>query len=185
MGGGPRSYGAGVERALYRLARGTCYYPDCAHRVMTVVEDVPIVGVDIAHIRGAKPRSARYDSTMTDDERAAFSNLILLCAAHHKLIDRIRPGDYSVEMLEAWKRDNEPEEGLRALASSGLTYSILESVMEEIVSAVGLRREIEVDLEPGVFMTPTDVGAMGDLESMRSILQANEHLKRNPRVAVA
>ena len=182
---GPRAYGAGVERALYRLARGTCYYPDCAHRIMTVVDDVPIVGVDIAHIRGAQPRSARYDPTMTDEQRAAFLNLILLCGAHHKLVDRIRPGDYPVEMLEAWKRDNEPEEGVRALASSGLTDEMLEAVMERIVSARGLRREVDVDLEPGLVMSPTDIGAMGDLVGMRTILEANEHLKRNPRVVVA
>ena len=44
---------------------------------------------------------------MTDDERRAFANLILLCKPCHTLVDKARPADYSVERLEAWKRQRE------------------------------------------------------------------------------
>ena len=72
---GPRDYSAGTERALFLLAQGTCYYPDCPTRVITFVEEgVPVVNVHIAHISGAKPWSARFDPAMSDKERAAFDN---------------------------------------------------------------------------------------------------------------
>ncbi len=55
---------------------------------------------------------------MTDAERAAFANLILLCSAHHKLVDRDEP-TYPVERLEEWKADNEDDD-LAALAGASL-----------------------------------------------------------------
>lgn len=75
---GPRSYGSGVEKAQYRLARGTCYLPDCPHPILELVEGEPIVAVEIAHIYGALRGSTRFVETMTDDERRAFENLVLL-----------------------------------------------------------------------------------------------------------
>lgn len=185
MAGGPRAYGAGVERALYRLARGSCYYPDCAQRVIVAVEGTPIVAVEIAHIRGAKLGSARYDAAMTDEERAAFANLILLCSAHHKLVDRIRPEDFSVEVLESWKQANEPEDGIEALAASGLTDNVLDEVIEEVVTRLGPMREVEVDLLAGVVMNGREVASIGDLTDLRTLLEINENLLTNPRVLVA
>lgn len=179
---GPRSYGSGVEKALYRLARGTCYFPDCPRRIIEAVEDQPVVAVDIAHIRGAKPGSARYDPSMTEEDRAAFPNLILLCSVHHKLVDRIRPDDFPPEQLEEWKRANEPVDGIEALASSGLTDEILDVVIEQVVAKVGLKREVEVDLETGLIMSPKDLASVGNMEALQSILELNPHLILQPRI---
>lgn len=44
---------------------------------------------------------------MTDAQRAVFANLILLCSAHHKMVDRIAPDAHPVAVLEAWKAENE------------------------------------------------------------------------------
>lgn len=171
-----------VSSALYRLARGSCYYPDCAQRVIVAVEGTPIVAVEIAHIRGAKPGSARYDAAMTDEERAAFANLVLLCSTHHKLVDRIRPEDFSVEVLESWKQANEPDDGIEALAASGLTDNVLDEVIEEIVTRLGPIREVEVDLLAGVVMNGREVASIGDLTDLRTLLEINENLLTNPRV---
>ena len=38
---------------------------------------------------------------MTDAERAAFANLILLGSAHHKIVDSIAPDAHPVDILEA------------------------------------------------------------------------------------
>lgn len=116
---------------------------------MKVVEGEPMVAVDIAHIYGANSCSARYEESMTDAERRAFGNHILLCAPHHKLVDGRRRGEFPPEMLQGWKSSNEPAEGIEALTSAGLTDEILETVMEQIVAQVGPKREVEVDLEPG------------------------------------
>jgi predicted restriction endonuclease len=97
---GPRDYTGGTERALFRLARGTCYYPDCMASIILVVDDEAVVAVETAHIRGALRDSARYDAAMTDEERRAFANLLLLCTAHHKLVDRLKPAENPPELLE-------------------------------------------------------------------------------------
>ena len=162
---GPRSYGSGVEKALYRLARGTCYFPDCPHPIFQLVNDEPIVAVEIAHIYGALPGSARFVETMIDDERRAFENLILLCTVHHKVVDGPRRDDYPPELLQQWKRDNEPSEGIEALESAGLTDEILEKVLEQVVAKVGPTREIEVNLSPGLMMTSMGAAVTGDLET--------------------
>jgi hypothetical protein len=62
--------------------------------------------MEIAHIKGEKPSSARYDANMTDDERNAYHNLILLCPTCHKLIDD-QPNTYTVEGLHRIKEEHE------------------------------------------------------------------------------
>jgi hypothetical protein len=182
---GPRSYGSGVEKALYRLARGTCYFPDCPHPIFELVNNEPIVAVEIAHIYGALPGSARFVETMTDDQRRAFENLILLCTVHHKAVDGPRRDDYPPELLQQWKLDNEPSEGIEALESAGLTDEILEKVLEQVVAKVGPTREIEVSLSPGLMTTSMGAAVTGDLETLYQILSINDHLKAHEQVAVA
>jgi hypothetical protein len=55
---------------------------------------------------------------MTDKERAAFNNLILLCRAHHDLIDNKHPEQHSVAVLQGWKQAREAEAG-QALSELG------------------------------------------------------------------
>ncbi|MFJ3402221.1 hypothetical protein ACIPM5_35095 [Streptomyces microflavus] len=42
---------------------------------------------EIAHIRGAKKGSARFDASMTNEERRAYDNLLILCPTHHEQVD--------------------------------------------------------------------------------------------------
>ena len=60
----------------------------------------------IAHIKGKKPDSARYDSSMNDKERNSYGNLILLCANCHKKIDD-NPQIYTSEKLQQIKNEYE------------------------------------------------------------------------------
>lgn len=100
---GPRSYRSAVEKALFDAATGTCYFPGCAEPTIVFVEGHPVTNVDIAHIRGAQPGSARYDPSMSNAQRASFGNLILLCRPHHQLVDRVEADKYGVDVLQAWK----------------------------------------------------------------------------------
>lgn len=61
----------------------------------------------ICHIRGLNPGSARYDSSMTDKERNAFENLVLMCPNHSKRIDDLEPERFSRTALEEMKRQAE------------------------------------------------------------------------------
>jgi hypothetical protein len=94
----------------------------------------------------------RYDPSMTDEERASFPKLILLCQAHHTIIDRISPDDYPVGLLEKWKVENEPNGGVEAL--KGVNESTLEAFIEAAVLKAGRTREVKVELSCGVETEP-------------------------------
>lgn len=66
-----------------------------------------VLNVDVAHIRGAHQNGPRYVPTMTDEERRQFGNLLLMCRAHHRVIDIIRRDNYTIDQLETWKRNRE------------------------------------------------------------------------------
>lgn len=87
MSGHSRYYKAGVREALFMLSRGRCYAPKCPQRVLRMVDDDPSVNIQIAHINGLNPGSARYEGSLPVEKRNSFGNLLLLCQAHHGPVD--------------------------------------------------------------------------------------------------
>lgn len=61
----------------------------------------------IAHIIGEKRKSARYDPVLSEKLKHDFSNLMLLCDEHHRLIDTEDINGHPVEKLRAMKREHE------------------------------------------------------------------------------
>lgn len=147
---GPHDYTSGTRAALFALSQRTCYFPDCVEPVIRFVGDEPVVNVEMAHIHGAVAGAPRYDDSMTDDQRRAFANLILLCIAHHKTVDRLHPSDFPPEELARWKREREGTETLVTL--EGITEDRLEQLIEAAVRAAGIQRRVEVDIVPGIAM---------------------------------
>lgn len=96
-----------------------CAMPTCERRGRRLSQDSvsgdPVNLGQCAHIKGesggkkGKQQSARFDPSMTDDERNSFHNLIYLCPACHKLIDTIPQGelDYPSDLLYKIKREHE------------------------------------------------------------------------------
>ncbi|RXE56210.1 hypothetical protein ABH15_08660 [Methanoculleus taiwanensis] len=93
-----------------------CALPGCGRRLTPDSKSgVPINVGEAAHIagehdgNGKSKISARYDPTMTDDERNHYNNLIYLCTNCHTIIDAIPQGeiDYPVELLYAIKAEHE------------------------------------------------------------------------------
>jgi hypothetical protein len=60
-------------------------------------------GGEAAHIKGATPRSPRFDPLQSDRERHGFSNGIWLCPTCHTRIDK-NAVIYPVELLMEWKQ---------------------------------------------------------------------------------
>lgn len=164
------------------MARGTCYHPDCPIPVISTEAGHAIVGVEIAHIRGAKPGAARFDPNMTDPERAAIENLILLCKTHHKLVDTIDPQDYSAALLTEWKHDNEPGDPPGTLGTT-LTESNLEQLLEEFAANSGPARRVEVVVTGGFIMNPTEFTSL-PLDQLSVALEYNPHLGDQPMVLI-
>ncbi|MGV0811180.1 HNH endonuclease signature motif containing protein [Mycolicibacterium boenickei] len=93
-----------TRRRLWADSAGFCGNPDCLTRL--VVEDPD--GQDVhfaeaAHIIAASETGPRGESAASAEERGAWSNLLLLCANCHTLVDKSAAA-YPTELLLGWKR---------------------------------------------------------------------------------
>ncbi len=101
--------GSGTIRALFALSGNVCAMPECE----TVLFRRGWAGVraHVAHIRGDKPGSARFDPSMTDEERQHFDNLMVVCPNCHILIDTLERDEYGPERLRHIKTQHEERMG--------------------------------------------------------------------------
>lgn len=81
-----------------------CAFHPCDATIFDLTEQV-FVG-ELAHIKGEKPESARYDPKQDPEERRSFSNLMAMCAKHHKIIDR-KEEKYTTASCLKMKNDHE------------------------------------------------------------------------------
>jgi len=98
-------------KKLFALSRNVCAFQSLDDQrgceVQLARPDWPCTQGEVAHIRGVRPGSARYDIAMSDPERAAFENLRVLCPTHHPFVDEIERDRYTVEVLTAMKDRHE------------------------------------------------------------------------------
>lgn len=87
-------------KAIFAASSNRCAFPKCTVPAYDALTGSVLV--EICHIEGHKPESARYRAAQTDEERHSFSNLILLCGVHHKVIDDDEDS-YTVERLKQMK----------------------------------------------------------------------------------
>jgi hypothetical protein len=175
-----RKYSAGTRAALFALGKGTCYFQGCKKTVVEEVEGQQQIAVVIAHIKGANEGSARYDPGMTDEERAAFNNLVLMCTPHHKLIDGPNREKYPAELLHEWKKGHEP--GISSAAGEGITADNLESLLENFLAKIGPIRDIVTDLQ-AVLWIPGNT-AMMPFDALGVMLKHNPNRRGDARGVV-
>ena len=91
-------------RKLFAHSGNRCGFPDCQHAVVDTATDT-LIG-EVAHICAAEPGGPRFDPAQSDEERRAYDNLILLCHAHHRIVDA-KPDRYPADTLRGYKADHE------------------------------------------------------------------------------
>jgi hypothetical protein len=97
-------------KLLWSNAAGRCSFRSCGERLsVEEAEGVnPYTLGEMAHIKGNKLGSNRYDVEQPAIERDSYENLILLCPTHHTLIDKAENEDaFSIELLHEMKREHE------------------------------------------------------------------------------
>lgn len=95
------------KHIVFAMCGNRCSYPNC-NQVIAFKEDsenYTNTG-ELAHIKGDKPSSPRYDFNQSNEERNSPDNLILLCGTHHKIVDD-QPDIYTVEKLIELKKQHE------------------------------------------------------------------------------
>lgn len=92
-------------KLLWGQAGNRCAMPGCEARLSSG-EGNGVVWGEIAHIRGEKPGSPRWDPEFRSTEVNTYSNLILLCPTHHTEIDK-NPTQWTVGELNRIKKQHE------------------------------------------------------------------------------
>ena len=141
-----------------------CAFPGCP-RDLTVDSPSggePVSTGEAAHIRGEKPGSARYDPTMTPEERDSYHNLIYLCADHATQIDR-QERDFSVQHLLAMKADHE------AKVRQAMLAAFADVAFPELLRATAWVRNAAASAFPRDFriVTPDEKIRRNDLDAAR------------------
>ena len=96
------------QRILCMSSYCICAISTCRRKLLepkTDLDDISNIA-QMAHIKGEKPGSARYDETMEENKRNKHDNLILVCNVCHKIIDD-QPNEYTVEKLHTIKSEHE------------------------------------------------------------------------------
>lgn len=112
---------------LAKRAGWLCSFPPCRTPTVGATSDGEgeiNIGT-AAHICAAAPGGARYDETMSAEERSSAKNGIWLCRDHGTAIDSTDP-EFTVERLREWKRQAELESWRRVLrnqATAGPTVA--------------------------------------------------------------
>ncbi|MGL5423675.1 MAG: hypothetical protein ACRDAJ_11990 [Serratia fonticola] len=89
-------------RTLFLRSGNQCAFPDCD---MELINSYGQYVGNICHIEAAEKKGERYNPTQTDEERRAYSNLILLCANHHQVTNDVNM--YPVPVMQSMKIEHE------------------------------------------------------------------------------
>lgn len=88
------------------MSGNRCAFSECTQALVTL----GVVTGEVCHIRGQHSGGPRYDPSQTEAERHSFENLLLMCPAHHKVIDEDEV-TYAVPRLEQLKKKHESSAG--------------------------------------------------------------------------
>lgn len=98
------------QKILWARAAGRCAMPECRNKLTLNEEDTSeaVTLGEMCHIVGEKKskKSPRGISKMSLEDRNRYSNLILLCVHHHRIIDKNEKA-WPVEVLHQVKDDHE------------------------------------------------------------------------------
>lgn len=93
-------------RELYLKSGNQCAFPEC-HCLM--VNDEGVFIGQVCHIEAAEEGGERFNDKQTNEDRRAFSNLMLMCYEHHQVTNDIKK--YTVSVLKGMKARHEKKYG--------------------------------------------------------------------------
>ncbi len=96
---------AQTQRRLFAASGGYCQNPGCARHLFVDANGQSIHVAEMAHVFAAADKGPRANPALSEAERGAFHNLILLCANCHTMVDKA-PDAFPDSMMLGWKLDH-------------------------------------------------------------------------------
>ncbi|ARM91049.1 hypothetical protein RHEC894_PC00014 (plasmid) [Rhizobium sp. CIAT894] len=149
-----------TQRALWARAAGRCQYRGCncelIGELLSGKED-KMFGF-VAHIVADSPNGARGHPTRSALLAKDISNLMLLCAKHHRLIDDEAPLDHPEELLLRMKDEHERRVRIAAgiqpdRASHVIRFGANIGMNEALVAREDIFASMQPDRSPASFDT--------------------------------
>ncbi|GJL97963.1 MAG: hypothetical protein DHS20C06_17800 [Hyphobacterium sp.] len=182
---------AATRVKLFADSAGYCQNPDCEMSLFTDLSSgEPIHFAEMAHIFAAGKSGPRSNSSLTDAEKGAYENLILLCANCHTLVDKA-PNDFPDELISKWKTDRAERIAslfsIKSFSSRGEVRAEIEPLLETnktILEIYGPNSEARFNPEsdtPNVWrrkilstIIPNNKRILAVLDKNRSLMSGDE-----------
>jgi hypothetical protein len=160
-------------RELFLKSGNLCAFPGCTEFMMDA--DGIFVG-EICHIEAAETGGERFNRNLTNEERRAFENLMLMCHKHHVRTDDVKL--YPVEKLKQMKAEHEAKFSDPALAiSKTLIDATTLSEVGQAESLERLNRELGWDLAKEYLKVTR--------EELNELLMLLKRIPRNARALIS
>ena len=131
-----RNYPQPVRALLWAMSGGWCCFLACDVLCVDLTEssDAPATFGNIAHIEALKDEGPRANPALSEQERNAYANLIVLCRNHHAIVDADEE-TYTVDVLRAWKKAREDTlREFRTNEMGKITFAELEVITHSLVN---------------------------------------------------
>ncbi len=126
-------------KKLFSLSGNVCAFPGCTAPIIDTTNGV-MTG-QICHIKGKSRNGPRYDPNQTEEERNGYDNLLVMCAAHNKIVDdEATQNQYPVEVLRQYKQNHEAN-----YRNSVVRNDIVERIIESLLHVIPLRTTVKLE----------------------------------------
>jgi hypothetical protein len=89
-------------RELFLKSGNLCAFPNCTNLLMNA--DGAFIG-EVCHIEAAEKEGERFNDAMSNEDRRAFENLLLMCHEHHVVTNDV--DKFPVSKMREMKEDHE------------------------------------------------------------------------------
>lgn len=92
-----------TQRRLFAASAGYCQNPGCSTELFIETSGKSIHIAEMAHVFAANDGGPRARPELSEAERGAFDNLVMLCANCHTIVDKA-PEAFLGSLMLSWKR---------------------------------------------------------------------------------
>ena len=129
---------------LFATSAGFCQRPTCRRALFVDSGHRGVHIAEVAHVFAVSNVGPRARTALSNDDRGAYDNLILLCPTCHTTVDKL-PEDFPSDLMQEWKKDHVTR---IAEVFGAIEYGSREAAREALEPALSENRQIFNDYGP-------------------------------------